>query len=112
MSKNKKGKKQSKSKIKKLRTSLWKENSQCYYCKTLTILPTDFPNLLELQKKGITPDNMATVEHLYSRYEEERFKEGGQDQCVLSCYKCNQEKEREKTSLIPIEELRKRSKKK
>jgi hypothetical protein len=109
MSKNKKGKKQSKGKLKRLRISLWKLNPLCHYCFKQTQLPTDFPDLLSLQKKGITPDNMATVEHIYTRYEPERFEEGGEDKCVLACYKCNKDREREVSSKLSKEELQEKS---
>lgn len=101
--------KQSYSVLKRMRISLWKENPSCYYCHRLTVLPTDIPNLLELQTIGITPDYMATIEHLLTRYDPKRFEVGGQDKCVLACYKCNHEKEREASKLVPKEELQKRS---
>ena len=101
--------KQSYSVLKKIRISLWKEDPNCYYCHKSTVLPTDIPDLLELQAIGITPDYMATIEHLLTRYDAERFEDGGEDKCVLACYKCNHEKERERSKLVPKEELQKRS---
>lgn len=104
-----KGKRQSYTVLKRMRIAFWKANPRCYYCNELTILPTDIPDLLDLQAQGITPDNMATIEHIYTRYDTERFEENGEKKCVLACYKCNHDKEQERASLIPKEELQKRS---
>lgn len=101
---------QSFNKLRKIRTSLWNESPRCYYCNKITTLPTDIGNLDMMQNNGETPDYMATVEHLYTRYDAERFEEGGDEKCVLACYKCNHEKEIERTKLVPKEELHKRSK--
>ena len=106
---NRKGK-QSFHKLKKIRTKLWDENPRCYYCNRITTLPTDIPNLEFMQNNGETPDYMATVEHLYTRYDAERFEDGGEDKCVLACYKCNHEEEIKRTKLVPKEELHQRSK--
>lgn len=106
---SKKNNQQNYGKLKRMRVAFWKKDPKCYYCSQITILPTDFPDLLELQAKGITPDNMATIEHLHTRYDKERFEKGGEDNCVLACYKCNHEKERERSSQLSKEEHQKRS---
>ena len=96
-------------KLRRIRVRLWNESPKCFYCHRITTLPTDIPNLEVLQEIGETPDFMATVEHLHTRYDPERFEEGGDEKCVLACYKCNHEKEVERTLLVPREELHKRS---
>ena len=63
------------------RFRLWlKWNKQCYWCGCGTLFP------------GIKPDgglyrNAATIDHVYSRLSEERFR--GNHQIVLACNECN-----------------------
>ena len=106
---SKKKNKQGFNKLRKIRVRLWEENPKCYYCERITTLPTDILDLKMLQNIGETPDYMATVEHLHTKYDPERFEEGGDEKCVLACYKCNHDKEAERTKMVPKEELHKRS---
>lgn len=89
-------------KFKKQRTRLWKENPHCFYCKCLTILPEDLPveHGYASGKLKNVPDDMATIEHIYSRLNPSRWIRGKR---VLACYKCNNEKSREEELALPIE---------
>jgi DNA-binding transcriptional regulator YhcF (GntR family) len=50
------------------------------------------------KSKGVQPDNMATIEHVYSRLNPQRYVfTQGEKRHILSCYKCNHEKGREET---------------
>ena len=50
--------------------------------------------------KGVQPDNMATIEHVYSRLNPQRYVyTPGEKRHILSCYKCNHTKGREETMI-------------
>lgn len=78
------------------------ENPFCHYCKEKMKLYDGY--LMRNLKKGERfPDDMATVEHLFDRFDmENRYKiyENDEDK-VLACYKCNSERARERTKKIP-----------
>lgn len=81
---------------------LWKSDRRCFWCKRPTvILPPD-------GRRKVVPDDMATIDHLNSKYSEHRGKTIG-PATVLSCYRCNFERGRKETLERPIEELRRRS---
>ena len=90
-------------KNKTLREHLWRANPNCHYCDTPTVPPEQCP------KSKTPPDNMATLDHVYTRFDEER-KEGQNRYVVnLACNKCNKDLGREREKQVPIEELRARS---
>jgi hypothetical protein len=66
------------------RKYLWDKNPYCHYCNELTIF-RDFPS------NGILNDDDATIEHLWSRFDERRIK-GITSPKVIACYKCNHER--------------------
>jgi len=55
------------------------------------------------------PHNMATIDHIDPKGSRERGKHAGEYRKVLSCIKCNNERDKEFTASLPIEELHKRS---
>jgi len=71
--------------VKKKRNKLYiTQKGKCYYCGCSTIKPEDIP------KGSSNKDTMATLEHVYSKYNPLR---GLEPQVyVLSCFKCNHEK--------------------
>lgn len=101
--------------LKRRRLKLWKENPHCSFCGVLTILPED----VSRKTKAPDPDNMATIEHVYSRLnphrnikdKEERRRaqkeEFGQRR-ILSCRKCNLERSEKEQSELSIDEKRQR----
>lgn len=75
----------------------------CYYCKK--------PMLLSFEHYKHSPKNLATFEHLDSRLSSERGKHQGERRVVLACWECNNNQAREvEKKLLPISELRERSK--
>lgn len=91
----------SSSKKRRRRKKLWLENPHCHWCGILTVLIDNGNGL----KKH--PDNMATIDHVKSRYDKTRRKN---NVWVLACRKCNQKRNNEETKSIPLEELRERAK--
>ncbi len=86
-----------------LKEKLWNENPRCHWCGRLTALT----NLAS----GILPLDAATIDHLYSRYNFQRWvrRKPGEIRQVLACYECNQRRSIEETSSLPKEELHLRS---
>lgn len=88
----------------KLKLQLWKENPHCHWCGRLTQV-TNIRN-------GVLPEDAATVDHLFSRYNVKRWLHHRHDEPtkVLSCYKCNHDRGNKETSLLSREERSKRGK--
>lgn len=73
----------------KQRRSLFAKNPACYWCERITTL--------YVAKDGeIPPDNMATIDHLRSRFNPRRKEPNpkGEKRRVLACHKCNQKRGR------------------
>lgn len=69
------------------KTILFKDqNGKCYYCKKNML----FTISIQFNKQ---PKNLATIEHIYHKFDEQRKKKG---RWVLACYECNQKKGKEK----------------
>lgn len=81
---------------------LWEQDPHCYWCGRLTQL-TNCPN-------GIIPPDAATVDHLFSRFNPERWMDDNNLRRVLSCYKCNHDRSREEDTYLSKEEKYLRSK--
>ncbi len=54
------------------------------------------------------PPHMATLDHIVS-HNNKNWKKGMRNRMVLSCNKCNNERQLEETRALPIEELWRRS---
>lgn len=81
---------------------LWQQsNGECYWCGKKTILL----NVPEF--KGPQPHDLATIDHLISRYHPERYVRRDKTK-VLSCYQCNETRSRKETLSLSKEELIKR----
>ncbi len=90
----------------KNKEKLWHENPHCHWCGVLTVLDCR----REWRKPASPPENLATLDHLFSRYHIERWKRfNGQRKRVLSCLKCNHERARQEDLSMSREELIKRS---
>lgn len=89
---------------KKRRADLFRENDgKCHWCGCQTVLPEEsgiFPHAQE-------PRNLATIDHLYDRFDERR---GGQGVWVLACKRCNNRRSNLRQRGLPMEELWARSK--
>jgi hypothetical protein len=57
----------------------------------------------------VVPDNACTTEHLDDRLDPNRGILRGQPRRVAACKKCNEDRSNARVKLLPIEELRKRS---
>jgi len=83
---------------------MWQSNPYCHWCGCLTILTND-PFI-----KGNENPRMATVDHLYSKYNPMRFVRPlpGERRRVLSCCECNAKRQADETKALTLEELRRR----
>ena len=93
--------------MRRRRLKLFKEqDGLCYYCGEPMVLCTNH--------KGGPPVclNMATIEHFDDKYSSLRGTFIGVARTALVCWKCNNNASKERESLIPVDELRKRSGKK
>ena len=92
--------------LRRQRVKWWHENPYCFYCGRLTRLPTrDWPAPREFQ-----PDDMATIDHLRSKFHPQRHEPGGTTiRRVLACLRCNMDRAREEELAAGVEELRRRS---
>lgn len=85
-----------------------KQKGRCHYCRVKTIIT---PSGKEW--KGNEPKNLATVEHLYPAWDIRRALCSFYEHTVLSCWKCNQEKNeadyshlREHEVFIPVIDIK------
>lgn len=81
---------------------LWLRDPRCYWCGKVTVI-------LDLTKIKKPPLNLATLDHLRSRLNEER----GSDHkvnTVLACLECNQNRGRmEEAQRLSLEQIRERA---
>lgn len=84
-----------------LKEKLWQFDKRCHWCG----IETKLLNVPEIE--GPAPDDMATIDHLVSRYDIRRWIKRGNAK-VLSCYKCNARRAAEETASLSKEELKKR----
>jgi hypothetical protein len=71
----------------KKRAKLWNLNPHCHWCGRLTILT---PPGWDGNKNPADHPDLATIDHLYSRFNLLRWKPTGNDiRQVLACNKCN-----------------------
>src|SRR5882757_9421759 len=74
----------------------------CHWCKCQMSLAV--PKLHESPRK-----DLATIDHLDSRYNPLRGSFKGQLRHVAACWECNQKRCDEETKALPIQELRRRA---
>lgn len=86
--------------LKKQRLAIWKYDPHCYWCGVKTILPSK-------HWKGPTASNVATIDHLRPRHHPGRLEpcNGREFRRVLSCFKCNNERDRIEHEMMPREKL-------
>jgi hypothetical protein len=84
--------------LRKQRTRLWLINPYCYWCGVKTILPSKY-------WKGPTAPNVATIDHLRPRHHPLRREPAKNQEVrrVLSCFKCNNDRDREELAKLPRE---------
>lgn len=87
--------------LKDLKIKLWNANPHCENCGVLTVMAKDCPGI-RINEDGIhvfdgpPPDNMATIQHKYSRKHPMRHARmiadrGQERRRFLWCYKCNKD---------------------
>jgi len=91
-----------KSKCRRLK-NLFNKNPYCFWCNCLVVLGNRYGNDSKTQ-----PPNMATLDHVISR-NNKNWEKGMKNRLVLSCFKCNQERQAKEIRELPIEELWHRS---
>jgi hypothetical protein len=70
----------SRQRTKKIRHRLFKENPFCFWCGKETLLLD--------REGGSAHADEATLEHLFDKFDERRYQEGG-NKVVIACYLCN-----------------------
>ena len=90
--------------VRKRKLALFNKDPHCHWCGCLTTI--DHPANI----KGHPPKNMATVDHLVSRYNLSRWEKPptNEERTVLACFECNQKRGIEETKQLSIEEIRAR----
>lgn len=93
----------------KLRKILFAKDPKCYYCGIETKAYQEICDR-DLRKREKYPPDLATVEHLYDRFDPRRYMvyENFENK-VLACYRCNQKKAKESLSQMPKEYLEARA---
>jgi len=81
------------------RNKLFKNDPNCYWCGKLTVNRDR-----KLEESSSTKDNDATVDHLYSKFQPERYRDGYKGIVVLACGKCNHERGIEEEKLFFLKE--------
>ena len=96
--------------ISRHRERLWRRDNRCYWCGK----PTRLISIV----RGKRPDDMATIDHLFSRLDQDRKNVGcaaevqGHDgqafkgRRVLACYACNHSRGRSECKLTKLAEQR------
>lgn len=89
---------------------LWLADRRCYFCRRPTVLVVSPGGRKPTNKKNLDhfPER-ASIDHLHSRFSENRKQLHGIETTVLACYECNQRRGREEQAAIPTEELNRRS---
>lgn len=79
--------------FRKQRERLWKIDPRCENCAVVTVLPEHVEGERHSGALKIVPDNMATIQHKYSRNHPLRHHANGTNERrhLLWCYKCNKE---------------------
>ena len=85
-----------------IRRALMEKDPHCIYC----AVEVKEYNLLPHQKM---PDDQATIDHLYEKYDKRRYENFGFNNKVLSCAKCNHDRDLQKYGNLPKDFLRKRN---
>lgn len=94
-----------KSKQRRLK-NLFEAHPHCFWCGCLVTLENRYNHESEHHLK--LPPNGATLDHIISRNNKD-WKKGVKNVVVLSCNKCNQERQAKEIARLPREELWRRS---
>lgn len=97
------------SRLRRIRNKLHAENPNCHYCGRPTILP-EHTNPPVTKQRVKVPHNMATVDHLFSRYHPLRRIHKGEKRYVLACNWCNGRRAKKEEKELGIKIMRERAK--
>lgn len=98
------------SNIRRRRNALYKQSPYCRQCGVFMVRPEDLPKKSKYSNVvAFQPDNMCTLEHTVSKLQPNR-QEYVYCRNTILCRKCNEENARKEIEQLPIEELRRRSK--
>lgn len=78
----------------RVRKILWEDNKYCCWCGIKTVLLNGFQHTKDNQP----PDNMATIEHIYSRITEIPRMENNEK--LIACYRCNMQRAKFETRIF------------
>lgn len=89
-------------KLAKKRYSLWLQNPRCCYCGVVTIFKPSHIKAIIFDGER---DRLATIDHIRPRHHPERREppKPGQVLLVLSCWRCNNERDKRELATKPKE---------
>lgn len=91
---------------KDLRSLLFAESPYCCWCGRLT--RNDYPDEVKSPRHGLTPpDDMATIEHLYDRFDQRRREVFSLKTKKIACWKCNHKRGAERLRAKQMERQQK-----
>lgn len=90
---------------------LWHEDNRCHFCNQPTILVLAPSGVSGRLRHIVQFAERATIDHLHSRLSGRKTQiNDGTESTVLACYECNQRRNDEEQSALPIDELHRRGK--
>jgi hypothetical protein len=100
------------SKLKTVRTRLYKKNPICPFCGVKMILPEDIGFIKTMDNQQAlkeNPDNLCTIEHIYSRFNPKRKNPNiiGERRRMICCKKCNMARGRQEEICLGVAGLKK-----
>ena len=81
--------------FRKRKLKLFEQNPHCHYCGVLTVLTE-----AGVEEYKDNP-NHATIDHVYSRFDLRRWVCNNEERYVLSCRKCNNDRQAREFDLLP-----------
>jgi hypothetical protein len=85
-----------------LKIKMWEKDPYCHWCGCFTVVT----NIVAVPRGTSLPDNAATVDHVYSRFNARRWVKAkyGERRRVLACYKCNHERAEQEENAMTLDE--------
>lgn len=97
---------------KERRDKLFKKHPYCHWCSRPLVDPRNYQWKTPSGHNRLIknpPDNLATLDHLDSRFSQERGKHPGKVRTVLACQKCNLQRAADEARRLGAEALRRRT---
>lgn len=84
--------------------ALFQKDPHCFYCHKEVQWYPEIRNF-DIPRGLLIPDDMATLEHLYDRFDARRYEDYLNDEDkVLACWKCNNDRSTVKEKLLSEED--------